>query len=64
MFPYLDLHGVFSQAVLGHLQQLHHLLLHLVLGHYGVGQAAVQRLDLLVLVAHLRLHRQQLALQL
>lgn len=56
---YLNLNlkrGVRLEVVLGDLEQLNDLLLHLLLGDHGVCQTAVESLDLFVLIAHLRLN--------
>ncbi len=58
------LQRVVRHAVLGHLHELHHSLLQPLLSDHGFSQAAVDGLDLLVLVVHLRLCCQQLAVEL
>ncbi len=58
------LQRVVRHAVLGHLHELHHPLLQPLLRDHGFSQAAVDGLDLLVLVVHLRLCCQQLAVKL
>lgn len=58
------LQRVVGHTVLGHLQELQHSLLQVLLGDHGFGQAAVQALHLLVLAVHLGLQCQQLVVQL